>query len=88
MRDFLQIQHPTFDPKTVQIMADAFDAAWAVIEPTVTATDENLQEQKLALAKRIVELVSHGDYDVQTLRDTAIASMMGPGRDAGRAPFR
>ena len=29
MHDFLEIKHPTFDPKTVQTMADAFDAAWA-----------------------------------------------------------
>jgi hypothetical protein len=76
MRDFLQIKHPTFDPRTVEIMADAFDTAWAIIEPKAKSTGQNPEEAKLALAKRIVELVSHGDYDVQTLRDTAIASMM------------
>jgi hypothetical protein len=77
MRDFLERQYPTFDPKAVQLMADAFEAAWPIIRPKPKMTDQSLEELKLALAKRIVELVSHGDYDVQTLPDTAIASMMG-----------
>jgi hypothetical protein len=59
-------------------MADAVDAAWAVIGPKAKTTDRNPQEKRLALARRIIELVSHGDYDRQTLRDTAIASMTGP----------
>ena len=77
MRDFLRTNHPAFDPKAVQLMADAFEAAWPIIRPKAKMTDQSLEELKVALAKRIVELVSHGDYDGQTLRDTAIASMRG-----------
>jgi hypothetical protein len=33
MRDFLRTNHPTFDPKAVQLMADAFEAAWPIIRP-------------------------------------------------------
>ncbi len=77
MRDFLQREYPTFDPKTARLMIDAFEAAWPVIRPKAKMTDQSLEELRLALAKRIVELVSHGDYDSQTFRDTAIASMMG-----------
>ena len=78
MRDFLQTKHPTFDPKAVELMAGAFEAAWPIIRPKANMTDQSLEELRLALAKRIVELVSHGDYDDQVLRDTAIASMRDP----------
>jgi hypothetical protein len=81
MRDFLRTNHSAFDPKKVQLMTDAFDAAWLIIRPKANMTDQSLEELRLALAKRIVELVSHGDYDVQTLRDTAIASMTSPAPD-------
>ena len=35
----------------------------------------NPQELKLALARRIIELAAYRDYDAQTLRDTAVASL-------------
>jgi hypothetical protein len=71
-------KHPAFEPTTVQIMADAVDEAWAILEEKANATEQNPQEMKLAIAKRIIELVSQGDYDVQTLRDTAVASLTAP----------
>jgi hypothetical protein len=49
-------------------MADAFDAAWAIIEPKAKSTGQNPEEAKLALAKRIVELVS---LETTTFRHSA-----------------
>jgi hypothetical protein len=72
-------KHPTSEPTAVQIMADAFDEAWAVLGESGDARRHNPQELKLALAKRIIELASSsGDYDAQTLRDIAIASLTEP----------
>ena len=70
-------KHPTFEPSAVQVMADAMDEAWAILEERDVGRG-NPQELRLELAKRIIELASYGDYDAQTLRDTAVASLASP----------
>jgi hypothetical protein len=59
-------------------MADALDEAWAVMEDNGTVAPQYRLETRLALAKRIVELASCGDYDTGVLRDAALASMTEP----------
>ena len=67
--------YPAFEPTAVQTMADALDQAWAVIENTGSVTPQHRLETRLALANRIIELASYGDYNASVLRDTALASM-------------
>ena len=68
-------KHPTFEPATIQMMANAVDEAWTIMEANGDVGRQNPQEMKLALAKRVIELASSGDYDARTLRDTAVASL-------------
>jgi hypothetical protein len=66
---------PAFEPTAVQTMADALDQAWAVMEGTGTVTPQHRLETRLALANRIIELTSYGEYNTSVLRDAALASM-------------
>jgi len=68
----------TFEPTSVRVMANALDEAWNTLLLTGKAGGRNPIETKLALAKRIIELASHGDCDPRTLRDSALASMAEP----------
>jgi hypothetical protein len=56
-------------------MADALDEAWAVMQDTGTVTPQDRLETRLALANRIIELASYGDFNTAVLRDAALASM-------------
>ena len=71
----LGAKHPTFEPTTVQMMASAVDEAWAIVEANGNVGPQNVQEMKLALARRVIELASSGDYDARALRDAAVASL-------------
>jgi hypothetical protein len=75
MRVFLKSDHPAFDPEAVLFLVDAFNDAWAIVRESGGVTDDNAEAARLALAKRIVELAEHGQYDRQSLRDTAVASL-------------
>jgi hypothetical protein len=59
-------------------MADALDEAWAVMADTGTMPRQHRLETRLALAKRIIEVASYGDYNTSVLRDAALASMTEP----------
>jgi hypothetical protein len=75
MYEFLKANHLTFTPEKVNLMAEAFDFAWPIVRAKAGISDRNIEAARLALAKRIVDLASNGDYDRQSLSDTAIASM-------------
>jgi hypothetical protein len=73
--NFTQQSGERFNPDVVHYMGKAFNAAWVVLCSRGVVTDENQGRLKAALAKRIIELDRVGDYDAQTLCDTAIASL-------------
>lgn len=75
MRVFLKGEHPAFDPEAVLFLVDAFNDAWAIVRESGGVSDDNAEAARLALAKRIVELAEHGQYDRHSLRDTAVASL-------------
>lgn len=75
MRVFLKSDHPAFDPEAVLFLVDSFNDAWAIVRESGGVTGDNAEAARLALAKRIVELAEHGQYDRQSLRDTAVASL-------------
>jgi hypothetical protein len=75
MYEFLQANHLSFTPEKVKLMAEAFNIAWPIVRAKAGIADRNIEAARLVLAKRIVDLASHGDYDRQSLSDTAIASM-------------
>ena len=62
----------SFDPEQTEMIAKAFDAAWAKVqideaEPAMASL------VRTALAKRIIEMAHRPGVDVQKLRDDAIA---------------
>jgi hypothetical protein len=73
MRDFLKGY--AFEPEAVEVLVQAFDAAWAIVQSGEGVTGENREAMRTALAKRIVELAQTGPIDREVLRDGALASL-------------
>jgi hypothetical protein len=85
------IDTSAFDPESIRIMSDAFEAAWQSLQITGTAVQntEKDEERRAVLARRIIELAKAGERDRQTLRNAALAylaeSIVRKARDQGRA---
>jgi hypothetical protein len=73
MRDYLKGY--AFEPEAIEIMVQAFDAAWAAVQSNKAVADEDREATRTALAKRIVELTQTGSLDFHALRDGALASL-------------
>jgi hypothetical protein len=74
MRNLIKSENLTFTPEALQLVLQAFDEAWAIVERHDGVNDDNRDAMRVALAKRIVELSASNAGDPQTLRDTAVAS--------------
>ncbi len=55
----------SFDPETVQLLADAVDAAMALVERRGQVVDAD--GCRLAIAKHVVELAKEGERDLKVL---------------------
>jgi hypothetical protein len=61
----------SFDPDTVRLLAEAFDAAWDVLlRERVVMSD--IQEARDLLAQQIIELAHRGERDPDRLRLVAL----------------
>jgi hypothetical protein len=61
----------SFDPKTVKLLAEAFDAAWEVLL-TEGVVMSDVQEARRTLAQQIIELAHNGERDPRKLRLVAL----------------
>jgi hypothetical protein len=62
-----------FPPEQVQLLADAFDDAWAIVATCDSVTDSNRQRKRAELAQRIVRLAETGEFDYDRLVAKALA---------------
>jgi hypothetical protein len=66
------LDHSTsFDPETLKILIQAFDAAW----PSVASRCHgylNMQAKRERLASIVLDLAKHGVRDVETLKGAAL----------------
>lgn len=75
MRNFLKRSSPAFTPEALQVVVQAYDDAWAVVEHYDGITAENREALRLELAKRIVELSDAAAGDAKRLSHEALASL-------------
>jgi hypothetical protein len=67
------IGHASFGPDQIKILTKAFDEAWGVIAPNVSARADAIEVARYRLASTIIGLAKHdGLLDAVQLRDRAV----------------
>ena len=69
---------PVFDPATVRLLREIFDATWAIVEHQVDAARRD--EARSQLATILLALAAEGERDPLALKDLAIGQMGWAGR--------
>jgi hypothetical protein len=66
-----------FDPGTVRILSDAFQAAWQSLLATGTTfhNDAHVAQTREILARCIIEMAKLGERDLRRLCDAALAHL-------------
>jgi hypothetical protein len=65
----------SFQPQTVKVMTDAFDAAWATIADNFRGHPEQTEAARLALAQAVLSVASEDSTDVESLKNGALQAM-------------
>jgi hypothetical protein len=68
-----------YDPKTLEGMDQAFAAIWAIIRGPVR-NHENDSELRIAVGRKLLNLVADGVTDPIRLRQLTVESLFLPGR--------
>ena len=68
------LDQSAFEPEVIDILAAAFESAWASIETSGSslASPRYKRVAREILAKRIIETAQHGERDRQRLSDDAV----------------
>ena len=66
-----------FDPETIQILVDAFDAAWKTVQASGTpfVSERSVEIARQILAKSIIEDATRGKRDQQELSQSALVKL-------------
>jgi len=66
-----------FDPETIQILVDAFDEAWKVVQASGTAfvSERSVEIARQILAKSIIEDATRGQRDQHELAQSALVNL-------------
>ena len=62
-----------FEPETVKVLKQAFDAAWASIAPSIGR--DRIDDTRLSLAHAIVAHAGAADWDAESLKQAALAAV-------------
>ena len=65
-----------YDPAQLKAIGQAFDHAWAQVEPQVSGRPEAIEAARLKLAEIVLSLAKSGVQDPQQLKDRAVALML------------
>jgi hypothetical protein len=73
-------QHPAFDPAVLRMIEKVVDAAWRelVRQGSPLATGRGERVVRLAMARRVVSQVAHGELDPDRLKQYALAGFLDP----------
>ena len=64
-----------YDPKTLDLMRSAFDAAWEEIEYALAGSKLNPSKLRTAMVARIMLAVKDGERDPERLKELAIETI-------------
>jgi hypothetical protein len=68
------IEGASFGPDTLKVLFEAFDGAWAVLEPRYRADASAAQAARTRLANILLSLARQDSRDAGALRDAALRS--------------
>ncbi len=66
-----------FDPETIQILVDAFDAAWKTVQASGPpfVSERSIEIARQILAKSIIEDATRGERDQHELSQSALVKL-------------
>jgi hypothetical protein len=80
------ISGAAYGPKTLKILFEAFDQAWARLSASVGSDPNSIEAARIRLAEVLLSFASDDSEDAQKLADLAVAVLeRGAGRTAGQA---
>ena len=70
------VREATFEPATMEMMANVFEALWASLNDTFSDWPQaEINEAKITLAKAVIHFASAGVLDPVRLKDSALKAM-------------
>ena len=70
------VREATFDPATMEMMANVFETLWASLSDTFKDWPQaEINEAKITLAKAVIHFASAGVLDPARLRHSALKAM-------------
>lgn len=66
---------PSFGPEALNVISQAFDAAWAEIAGNFGDTPQQIEIARLKLADSILSMASDASQDVELLKNAGLAVM-------------
>ena len=66
------IGNGAYSPETLKVLFKAFDDAWDVIAPTITARAGAIEATRLKLANIILSLAHNGTSDPEQIKSAAL----------------
>ena len=71
----MELTSTSFDPETVKLMGRACDRAWQEIQSTYYIPSIEQETQlRWVLAQRVINAISHGERDEESLKRIALAA--------------
>ena len=74
-RQLLDRSSPLFPAATTAAVYKAFDAAWAMIAPTIGTDPQAVEAARLKLAEAILAVTSHNSTDADQIKRLALQIM-------------
>jgi hypothetical protein len=62
-----------FEPETINVLKQAFDAAWESIAPSISS--DRVDDTTLSLAHAVVAHAGTGDWDCESLKQAALQAV-------------
>ena len=75
MRARQMVVGASFQPETIKVMTEAFDAAWATIADNFRGHPEQIEAARIALAQAVLSVAHEDSRDVEALKNGALQVM-------------
>ena len=67
----------SFQPETIKVMTDAFDAAWEEISGGFSDDDTLREKARILLAQAVINVTSEESRNVEAVKRGALEAMLG-----------
>jgi len=78
MRARRRIENASYDPNQLEALGKAFDDAWARIAPSTSSRRQDIEAARFAVADIVLGYAKNGNFDTQSLADSAVKLLLSP----------